>query len=273
MFLTELLASSFRMGVPILLVSLGAYFLGPVSGFLLAAVAGLVLALIHALATVTFRVEHVVSGVALNILAYGSSRFMSQAIFKMATTSPHVPGLPKINIPGLSNIAAVAPLVTDVSPIIILAVLLVPITNFVLNRTVFGLRLRAVGENPLAVDTLGIDVYRLKYAGVLVSGALAGIAGAYLAVEHTGLYVEGMTQVGFIALAAMIFGNWSPKALWAALLFGFAEALSFRWWSAIIPYQFIKMLPYVLTVLVLAGVVRRSEPPAAVGIPYERNAG
>jgi ABC-type uncharacterized transport system permease subunit len=303
-FLTELLASSFRMGVPILLVSLGAvfsersgvvniglegmmvvgsfwgalgaYFLGPVSGFLLAAVAGLVLALIHALATVTFRVEHVVSGVALNILAYGSSRFMSQAIFKMATTSPHVPGLPKINIPGLSNIAAVAPLVTDVSPIIILAVLLVPITNFVLNRTVFGLRLRAVGENPLAVDTLGIDVYRLKYAGVLVSGALAGIAGAYLAVEHTGLYVEGMTQgKGFIALAAMIFGNWSPKgALWAALLFGFAEALSFRVVeSAIIPYQFIKMLPYVLTVLVLAGVVRRSEPPAAVGIPYERNAG
>ena len=119
-------------------------------------------------------------------------------------------------------------------------------------------------------------MFGLKYAGVLISGALAGIAGAYLAIEHTGMYVEGMTQgKGFIALAAMIFGNWSPKgALWAALLFGFAEALSFRVVdNSLIPYQFIKMLPYVLTVLVLGGVVRRAEPPAASGVPYERNAG
>ncbi len=304
MFLTELLASSFRMGVPILLVALGAvfsersgvvniglegmmvvgsfwgalgaYLWGPVGGFVLAIIAGLVLALIHALAAVTFRVEHVVSGVALNILAYGSSRFMSQAIFKMATTSPHVSGLPKITVPGLASIPALAPLVQDLSPIIILAVLLVPVSVFVLERTVFGLRLRSVGENPLAADTLGINVYGLKYAGVLISGALAGIAGAYLAIEHTGMYVEGMTQgKGFIALAAMIFGNWSPKgALWAALLFGFAEALSFRVVdNSLIPYQFIKMLPYVLTVLVLGGVVRRAEPPAASGVPYERNAG
>ncbi|TYP56105.1 ABC transporter permease [Thermosediminibacter litoriperuensis] len=301
MFLSELLASSLRMAVPILLTALGAvfteragvvniglegmmivgsfwgalgsYYYGPYFGLLLAMAAGMFLALIHAVNTVTFRVDQIVSGVAINILAYGSCRFLSQAIFKMATTSPHVAGLPKIDIPVLAGIEFLKPLVSGVSPIIILALLLVPLTRFVINRTVFGLRLRSVGENPLAADTLGINVFRMKYAGVLLSGMLAGLSGAYLALEHTGMYVEGMTQgQGFIALAAMIFGNWEPAgALWAALLFGFSEALSFRVVEGgAIPYQFIKMIPYVLTLAVLAGVVRKSTPPAADGIPYER---
>lgn len=301
MFLSELLASSLRMAVPILLTALGAvyteragvvniglegmmiagsfwgalgsYYYGPYFGLLLAMVAGLIMALIHAVNTVTFRVDQIVSGVAINILAYGGCRFLSLAIFKMATTSPHVSGLPKIDIPGLSNIGFLKPLVSGVSPVIILALLLVPVSSFIINRTVFGLRLRSVGENPLAADTLGIDVFKMKYAGVLISGALAGLSGAYLALEHTGMYVEGMTQgQGFIALAAMIFGNWEPVgALWASLLFGFSEALSFRVVEGgAIPYQFIKMIPYVLTLAVLTGVVKKSTAPAADGVPYER---
>ncbi|ADL07363.1 ABC transporter permease [Thermosediminibacter oceani] len=301
MFLTELIASSLRMAVPILLTALGAvfteragvvniglegmmmvgsfwgalgsYYYGPYFGLLLAMAAGMFMALIHAAATVTFRVDQIVSGVAINILAYGSCRFLSQAIFKMATTSPHVAGLPKIDIPVLAGLDFLKPVVSGLSPIIILALLLVPLTRFVINRTVFGLRLRSVGENPLAADTLGINVFRMKYAGVLLSGMLAGLSGAYLALEHTGMYVEGMTQgKGFIALAAMIFGNWEPVgALWASLLFGFSEALSFRVVEgSAIPYQFIKMIPYVLTLAVLAGVVRKSTPPAADGVPYER---
>lgn len=291
MLLAELIASSLRMAVPILLTAIGAvyteragvvniglegmmivgsfwgalgsYYFGPYMGFLIAMTAGAVLALIHAIATVTFRVDQIVSGVALNILAYGSSRFLSQAFFKMATTTPHVNGLFKIKLPFLG----------DTSPIIILAFVLVPLAGFILEKTVFGLRLRAVGENPLAADTLGINVFKMKYAGVIISGVLAGLSGAYLALEHTGMYVEGMTQgKGFIALAAMIFGNWNPRgALWASLLFGFAESLSFRVvQNAIIPYQFIKMIPYVLTLAVLAGVVRKYTPPAADGVPYER---
>ncbi|MDN5331788.1 MAG: ral nucleoside transport system permease protein [Tepidanaerobacteraceae bacterium] len=301
MFFGELLASSLRMAVPILLTALGAvfteragvvniglegmmivgsfwgalgaYYYGPYFGLLLAMAAGMFMALIHAINTVTFRVDQVVSGVAINILAYGSTRFLSLAIFNMATTSPHVSGLPKINIPVLSGIEFLKPLVTDVSPVIILALVLVPISSFVINRTVFGLRLRSVGENPLAADTLGINVFKMKYAGVLLSGILSGLSGAYLALEHTGMYVEGMTQgEGFIALAAMIFGNWEPKgALWASLLFGFSEALSFRVVEGgVVPYQFIKMIPYVLTLLVLTGVVKKSTGPAASGVPYER---
>lgn len=301
MLVGELLASSLRMAVPILLTALGAvftersgvvniglegmmivgsfwgalgaYYYGPYFGLIIAMAAGMFMALIHAINTVTFRVDQVVSGVAINILAYGSTRFLSLAIFNMATTSPHVSGLPKINIPVLSGIEPLKPLVNDISPVIILALLLVPISSFVIHRTVFGLRLRSVGENPLAADTLGINVFKMKYAGVLLSGIFAGLSGAYLALEHTGMYVEGMTQgQGFIALAAMIFGNWEPKgALWASLLFGFSEALSFRVVEGgVVPYQFIKMIPYILTLLVLTGVVKKSTGPAASGVPYER---
>ncbi|HBT50202.1 MAG: Nucleoside ABC transporter membrane protein [Caldanaerobacter subterraneus] len=290
-FIVELIASSLRMTVPILLTGIGAvyteragvvniglegmmivgsfwgalgsFYFGPYVGFLMGMSAGMALALIHAVASVTFRVNQIVSGVALNILAFGSSRFLSQVFFKMATTSPHVKGLRPVKIPVLG----------DTSPIIVLAFILVPFTAFILEKTVFGLRLKSVGENPLAADTLGVNVFKFKYAGVLLSGLLAGLAGTYLSLEHTGMYVEGMTQgKGFIALAAMIFGNWTPYGtMWASLLFGFAESLSFRVVeSNVIPYQFIKMIPYLLTLAVLAGVVRKSTPPAADGIPYER---
>jgi ABC-type uncharacterized transport system permease subunit len=304
MFVAELLASSLRMAIPILLTAIGAvftersgivniglegmmivgsfwasvgsYFYGPLAGMLFAMVAGAFLALIHSVTTVTFRVNQVVSGVALNILAYGSSRFLSLMIFGKATTSHHVSGFNAVDIPGLSNISFLKPLLTDISPVLIMALVLVPISKYIIDKTVFGLRLRSVGENPLAADTLGINVFTMRYAGVIISGMLAGVAGAYLTMEHTGMYVEGMTQgKGYIAMAAMIFGNWTPTGtLGASLLFGFAEALSLRAGEgSVIPYQFIKMIPYVLTLAVLTGIVKKSTPPAASGVPYDRNMG
>ncbi len=291
----ETAASALRMAVPVLLAGLGAIYTersgvvniglegmmivgsfwgavgalyyGPLAGMAAGIAAGVALALVHAVVSVTFRVDQIVSGVALNILAYGATRFASIAMFKMATTTPAVPRLGSLNLPG----------VTALSPLVLVALLLVPITAWVLNRTVFGLRLRSAGENPLAADSLGVNVLGAKYAGVLISGAFAGLAGTYLAVEHVGQYVEGMTQGrGFIALAAMIFGNWTPAGtLGASLLFGLAEALSLRavggtGEAALVPYQFIKMIPYLLTLAVLAGIVRRATPPSSVGVPYRR---
>lgn len=153
---------------------------------------------------------------------------------------------------------------------ILVGLLVVVGSQWVLTRTRFGLRLRAVGEYPLAADTLGVHVYRLRYAGVLLSGVLAGMAGAYLAIEQAHLYFEGMTQGrGFIALAAMIFGNWWPiGALGASALFGYFDALSLRVVPLPVPYQFISVLPHVVTILVLAGFVRRAQTPAADGVPY-----
>lgn len=301
MDIAEMLASALRMTMPVLITALGAIYsersgvtniglegmmltgafwgaygalhYGAMGGVVMAIVMAMLMALIHAVVTVTYRVDQIVSGVAINILAYGLTRFFSIELFGMATTSPHVESFSKINIPLLQGIEFLRPLVTDLSPLIIVGILLVFVTYFILEKTIFGLRLKSVGENPLAADTLGINVLRYRYYGVLISGAFAGLAGAYLAIEHTGMYVEGMTQgKGYIALAAMIFGNWNPfGALGAACLFGFAEALSLRvMQNKIIPYQFIKMLPYLLTLFVLAGVVRKAKPPAAVGIPYGR---
>ncbi len=300
MFSPEMLASAIRLTVPILITAIGAiytersgvvniglegmmqmgaffgaagaFFWGPYVGILTGILAGMFLALIHAFVSINFRVNQIVSGTAINILAYGVIRFSSISIFKMATTSPHVESLPSITIPGLTNVSWLKPIVTDVSPLVFVAFLLIPLTSWVLNRTVFGLRLRSCGEKPVAAETLGVNVYAMMYSGVLISGGLAGLSGAYLSIEHTAMYVEGMTQgLGFIALAAMIFGNWFPLgAMWASLLFGFAEALSLRVVTQAIPYQFIKMLPYVLTIVVLAVSVHRSKMPAADGVPYER---
>ncbi|HCJ11351.1 MAG TPA: ABC transporter permease [Clostridiales bacterium] len=300
MLSAEMLASAIRLAVPVIITAVGAiysersgviniglegmmiagcftgaavaFYAGPYAGILAAVAAGAFFALIHAVASVHFRVDQIVSGVAINILAYGVVRFSSLSIFKMATTTPHVDCLPKVTIPGLAAVPWLEPLVSKVSPLIFLAFLLIPFTAWVMNRTVFGLRLRSVGEHPLAAETLGVNVYLMKYCGVLISGALAGLSGAYLSIEHTQMYVEGMTQgLGFIALAAMIFGNWMPLgAMWAGLLFGFAQALSLRVVTEAVPYQFIKMVPYILTIVVLAGFVRRSRAPAAVGVPYER---
>ena len=244
--------------------AVGTFYAGPGMGIVAAVAAGVFLALLHAVVTITCRVDQIVSGVAVNILAYGLGRFFCYSIFGMAGASPHLNGLPKLSVGSGSDLSWLVPG----------SLILAALTWLVLERTVFGLRLRAVGENPAAADSLGINVVTYRYAGVLLSGAFAGLAGAYLAIEHTGMYVEGMTQgKGFIALAAMIFGNWNPiGAMAAASLFGVSEAVSFRVVdNKAVPYQFVRMIPYLLTLAALAGLRGKNRPPAAVGQPYSRS--
>ena len=243
--------------------AVGTNWAGPFFGIFLAIVAGVALALLHAAVTVTFRVDQIISGVAVNILAYGLSRFFCYRIFDMAAASPSLQGMGKLSAGGL-----------ELSWLLPLSLLLSLVTWLALQRTVFGLRLRAAGENPEVADSVGISVPAYRYAGVLIGGAFAGLAGGYLSIEHTGMYVEGMTQgKGFIALAAMIVGNWNPfGAMGAALFFGLFDAASFRLVrNNVIPYQFVQMVPYLLTLGALAGLRKKSRPPAAVGQNWSRD--
>jgi len=239
----------------------GALQWGPAAGLLVAVIAGTLVALIHAVATVTFRVDHIVSGVAINILAIGLPRFLSIVAYGQGTQSPQVDQLPTFNLPRLGAI----------SPIVPLTLVLGVAAWFVLSRTVFGLRLRSAGENPRAAESLGVRVVRMRYAGVLISGAFAGLAGGYLSIELVGLYREGMNQGrGFIALAAVILGNWSPiGAALSCLLFAWTEALTVFLRVSWINNAFISSLPYIVTLVVLAVFFRRVRPPKAVGQAYE----
>jgi general nucleoside transport system permease protein len=224
-------------------------------GLLFAVAAGVVMSLVHAAASITFRVNQIVSGVAINLLAVGLGRFLSQRIFHQETQSALNPYL----FPAVMGINS-------------FAFALVPVTAlswFVLYRTVFGLRLRSVGENPEAADTLGINVFLMRYLGVILSGVMCGLAAATL---FPSKWINGMTGGrGFIALACLVFGRWHPVgAVLAALLFGYADTFRIMFESRIpIPSQFVQMLPYVLAVVVLAGMTGKARPPAADGIPYE----
>jgi general nucleoside transport system permease protein len=239
----------------------GAYKWGPVVGLLLAVAAGVAAAAIHGMATITFRVDHIVSGVAINILAIGIPRFLSIVAYGQGTQSPQVSQLPKIDVPGLG----------DISPVVPVTILLGFGAWFVLSRTVFGLRLRSAGENPRAAESLGVRVKGMRWAGVLISGGFAGLAGGYLSIELVGLYREGMNQGrGFIALAALILGNWSPiGAVFSCLLFAWTEALTVFLRVDWINNAFIQSLPYIVTLIVLAVFFRRVRPPKAVGQAYE----
>ncbi|MGO8692539.1 MAG: ABC transporter permease [Rectinemataceae bacterium] len=225
-------------------------------GLLFAVIIGMAFAAIHAVVTVTYKVNQIVSGVALNILAEGVARFLSQNIFGQETQSAMNP----YSFPTYRGMS-------------VFALALIPITAlawFVLNKTVFGLRLRSVGENPEAADTLGINVTLMRYSGVLISGAMCGLSAAVL---YPSRWVSGMTGGrGFIALAAMIFGRWNPiGAVLASLLFGYADTARIMFESKIrIPSQFVQMFPYILAVVVLGGLVGKARAPAADGVPYEK---
>jgi ABC-type uncharacterized transport system permease subunit len=236
---------------------------GPLAGLLIATLSGTLVALIHAVATVTFRVDQIVSGVAINILALGVPRFLSIVAFGegQEAQSPAVRSLPKIDLPGLG----------EISPVVPLTIALGVAAWWVLNRTVLGLRLRSAGENPRAAESLGVRVLSMRYAGVLISGAFAGLAGGYLSVELVGQYTEGMNQGrGFIALAALILGNWSVVGVaFSCLLFGWTEALTVYLRVDWINNAFIASLPYIVTLVVLALFSRRVRPPKAVGQAYE----
>jgi ABC-type uncharacterized transport system permease subunit len=237
-------------------------------GVLGAIVAGLVVALIHAVVSINFKANQVVSGVAINLLAAGFTEFMVSRVWENAGQSPAVTTMPNLFTIKLST--------TDVSinSVVLIAVVLVAVAHWALWHTSWGLRLRAVGEHPLAADTVGVSVYKMRYYGVLLSGVLAGLAGATMSIGLTSRFINGMVSGrGFIALAAMIFGKWNPLgAVAACLLFGLADAASINLQIAGVnlPQQFLSMAPYVITMLALAGVVGRSSPPAADGIPYDK---
>ncbi|HZF07214.1 MAG TPA: ABC transporter permease [Thermoanaerobaculia bacterium] len=224
-------------------------------GLLAAIAAGVVVALLHALACIRYRADQVVSGMAINILLLGVPALLSGAFFDSTGATPQIPRVSLLpNVP------------------IVLAFAMVPITWYVLYRTRFGLRLRAVGENPEAADTAGIGVARLRYLAVALSGALAAIGGAYLSTGQSSLFTRNMSAGrGFIALAALIFGKWRPvQTMLACLLFGCAEALSIQMQGvARVPVQFIQIIPYVLTIVVLAGFIGHSRAPRALGTPYD----
>jgi ABC-type uncharacterized transport system permease subunit len=235
---------------------------------------GALMSLLHAVLSITFRVDQIISGTVINILAVGLTGYLNRQLF--ATGAPAgLSVLPKVNLPGLSDIPWLGPIVFQQKPIAVVAIILVVILHFALFRTQWGLRTRAVGEHPLAADTVGVNVNRLRYMNVMLGGAIAGLAGAYFTLESVPHFEPLMTNGrGFIALAAMIFGKWTPFGAWgAALLFGVAEAIptALQIQGINIPFQIVGLLPYVLTIVVVAGAVGRATPPAAVGLPYVRH--
>ncbi|HEU4509498.1 MAG TPA: ABC transporter permease [Pyrinomonadaceae bacterium] len=235
----------------------------PWVGLIAAMIAGLFIATIYAVSCIKFKADQVVSGAAINILMLGIPGFLSGALFLSSGSTPQIPKdhlLPQ-------------------SPVVIALVILALVAAiwYVLYKTPFGLRLRSVGENPEAADAAGVSVTKIRYSGVLIAGVLAGLGGAYLSIGQSSLFTRNMTAGrGFIALAALIFGKWRPvQTLLACLLFGFTEAVSIqvRGWlpsGVEIPVQFIEMVPYVLTIIVLAGFIGSSRPPRALGIPYQK---
>jgi ABC-type uncharacterized transport system permease subunit len=291
LFTIALIFSTIRLSTPLILAALGGLFSersgvinialegmmlagaftaaaityatgSPWIGLIAAAGAGVLLALVHAVACIRYRADQVVVGTAINILMIGMPGFLSGAFFLSSGSTPQLP---------IEHLVPRAP--------IVMAFAFVPLTWYVLYRTPFGLRLRAVGENPEAADAAGLNVARIRYSGVLLSGALAALGGAYLSIGQSSLFTRNMTSGrGFIALAALIFGKWRPvQTLLACLFFGFTEAITIQIQGVvklpsgdILPVQFIQMVPYVLTMIVLAGFIGHSRPPRALGQPYEK---
>ena len=276
----KMLMGAFAAGVVAALT--GSAWLG-----LLAAIAiAVVFALIHGFASITQRGNQIVSGVAINFLAAGLTAFLGQAWYGQGGRTPQIGNEARftaIELPGaqaLGGIPVLGPIYRDLvsghNILVYLALAAVPFTAWVVYRTRFGLRLRAVGENPAAVDTAGISVIGLRYRAVIITGILCGVAGAYLALAQSAGFGRDMTAgQGYIALAALIFANWRPwRVLGACFLFGLLSASAIRLQGVVlpgigpVPVQFIQALPYILTVILLAGFIGKAVPPKAGGVPY-----
>ncbi|KIL39691.1 sugar ABC transporter permease [Gordoniibacillus kamchatkensis] len=248
----------------------------PWVGLVAAAALGMVFALIHAVASITFKADQVISGVVINFLAAGFTVYLVKLLFQGAGQTETLNAVfSKWAIPGLSQIPFFGPAIFTAYPTTYIVIILVFVVYYVLFKTPFGLRLRSVGEHPSAADTAGIRVLRIRYIAVLLSGAFAGLGGATITLTTTSNFSHNsISGQGFIALAAVIFGKWNPLgALGATLFFGFAQALN-NWiqlfpWSKNIPQEFLFMLPYVLTLLMLAGAVGKARMPSALGEPYD----
>jgi simple sugar transport system permease protein len=244
--------------------------LGVIGGIL----AGMLLGLLHAVLSIRYMVNQIVSGAGIIILALGLTSYLQRAVLNVFTELNRPgPAIAAFPIPGLWKIPVLGPVFFNLSPLIYLLFALLIFTHFLMNYTRWGLRVRSVGENPKAADTLGINVFRVRYISVLCSGAIAGLAGTYMSIGAAGRFNEGMTAgKGFLGLAAMIFGNWNPGgAFLGALIFGFFDS----WQEKLsllqvgIPVDLLGMAPYIATMIVLAGFVGRSRMPAADGQPYK----
>lgn len=244
----------------------------PLVGFGAAAAAGGSVALVHGVMCFVFRANQVVSGVALNILALGSTTFLLTTL--LADMTQGVSGLPSVAIPVLADLPLVGKAFFSQNLMVYAAYLLVPIIWFVLNRTTIGLTLKAAGERPEAAESLGVNVVRVRWAALLVCGVLAGIGGAQLSLAGLGFFTQNITAGrGFIALAAVVFGRWrSVPTAGAVLLFAVADAFQIRAQTLglPIPYQALVALPYLVTLVALAGLLRRMRPPSALGLNYTR---
>ncbi|MDR1894460.1 MAG: ABC transporter permease [Spirochaetales bacterium] len=247
----------------------GSPWVGLVAGIL----GGGIFSLIHGAATISLHMDHTVSGAVLNILALGVTRYLMILFYGHPGTTDSIPISLKayqFAIPGLSRIPLLGPLLFNQTPIVYLSFLILIAATILMGKTKTGLHIRAAGEHPLALETIGVSVYKIRYLGVFISGLLSGAAGAYLSIENAVSFSEGMTSgKGFIALAAMISGGWSPiGAYLAALFFGFADALQIRFqiMSRVrIPAEIFIIFPYVLCIIAVAGLVRRSRAPKADG--------
>ena len=262
-------------------------FISLLIGVLGAVLTGGLFALLHAVLSVTYKVDQIIGGTVINILAIGITGFLNRQLFFESGSIfggqvPHAPGvLPRIQIPLLSDIPVVGR-IFDQQPIAISAILLVVISHYVIFHTRWGLRTRSVGEHPKAADTVGINVTFMRYANVIIGGCLAGLGGAYFTLESVPSFEPLLTNGrGFISLAALIFGNWSPFGAWAAaLVFGAAQAfqIKLQLFREVIPTQWaflqnayiVGLAPYILTMLILTGIIGKTVPPAADGVPYEK---
>jgi general nucleoside transport system permease protein len=237
-----------------------------------AMLAGGLMALIHAVVSIRYRADQIVSGVAINIFAAGITVFLLNRFYGLSDVGQvrSKDALPNVIVPLLSDIPFIGKIFFQQNIMVYVALILLVVVQVVLFRTRLGLRIRSVGEHPQAADTAGINVYVLRYGAVISSGLLSGLAGAFLSIGIANTFVPGMTDGrGYIALAAMIFGKWTPiGAFVATLIFGFGQAIYDANSSIHVSQYLLSMTPYVLTLVVLTAVVRRSSPPAADGIPY-----
>lgn len=302
-FLTvALLASTLRMATPLGLAALGAVyseragvinlgleglmlggaFFGVLGsyltgnawlGVLLAAVAGGIMALLFGLVTLRYKANHVVAGVALNLLGLGLTTVLLVAVWGNRGKSADVAGIYPIYIPYFSDLPIVGELIFRQSPFFYLLIILTVLSWFFFYRTKWGLRLRAIGENPAAVDSLGIPVFTYKYLAVVAGGMLAALGGAYLSLGELSMFARNMVSGrGYIALAANILGNWNPiGVVLASFLFGLANAIEMNLQLYGWPTQFVQMIPYVVTMFVLGGFVHKVQAPKALGQHFDRS--
>lgn len=301
LFSTGFFAAAIRMATPIILGGIGgtfsersgilnlgiegmmlmgafaaaitALFTGnPWLGVLGGAAMGMMVGLLHAVMCIKFKANQTVIGTGINIMAMGVPPMILHALWGNPGSSPTVPALKAVSIPGLVDIPVIGNIIGTQNPLTYFALLMVPAATFFLFKTKTGLRIRAVGEHPRAADTVGVNVFGLQYMSLMVCGILAGIGGAYLSLGQISMFVKGMTAGrGFMALAAMIFGKWTPiGVLMASMLFGLADSLQMsiqvKGWA--IPTDFLLSIPYILTIIALAGFVGKAVAPKQVGKPY-----